>query len=121
MQFRVKEASTAYVLSVEGEIDLATAPEFSRELERVAQNGRDVLVDLSQVGFMDLRGIRILETFHNGLSKKRRRLVLCASSYPVHRILQLTEVHKVISMFPSVEAALDYLDGSNRLPYERIS
>jgi anti-sigma B factor antagonist len=110
LEFKVREVPTAFVLSVKGEIDLATAPEFHRQMERVASNGRHVVVDLSQVGFMDLRGIRILETFHNGLSKKSRRLVLCVSSYSVHRILELTEVDKHIAMFPSIEAALDSLE-----------
>lgn len=109
LEFKVREVHAAFVLSVKGEIDLATAPEFHRELERVTQNGRDVVVDLSQVGFMDLRGVRILEKFHNGMSKKHRRLVLCASSYPVHRIIELTELDKNISRYPSIEAALDSL------------
>lgn len=109
LEFRVTEVPAAFVLSVKGEIDLATAPELTRELERLVQDGRDIVVDLSQVGFMDLRGVRIFETFHDGLRRQRQRLVLCAPSYSVHRILHLTEVHKVISMFPSIEAARNYL------------
>jgi anti-sigma B factor antagonist len=42
---------------VQGEIDLSTAPALDRELQREIATGKDVVLDLSQTGFMDSTGL----------------------------------------------------------------
>jgi anti-anti-sigma factor len=50
------------VLHVRGDVDLVTAPEFARAVRTaVERTGRSVIIDLTQVDFMDGRGLRILE------------------------------------------------------------
>ena len=49
------------VVSVRGEIHLATAPEFSERLNDVIAEGRTaVVVDLTEVGFIDSTGLSVL-------------------------------------------------------------
>lgn len=116
MEFQLKEVPNAYILQVHGEIDLATAPQLSQELERLVDGGsRAVILDLSHLEYLDLSGIKVFEAVHERLHRHNQQLVLCASSYPVHRILGLAQVDKVISMFSTVDAALDSLRGSDSL------
>ena len=50
-----------YTMQVAGEIDIATAPEFGRELARLLSHRPPVLrVDLSGVSFMDSSGLHAL-------------------------------------------------------------
>lgn len=50
------------MLHVRGDIDLDTAPEFMRAVHAaLASADRPVLIDLTQVDFMNGRGLRILE------------------------------------------------------------
>jgi anti-anti-sigma factor len=50
------------VLHVRGDVDLVTAPEFARAVRRAVQRtDRPVIIDLTQVDFMNGRGLRILE------------------------------------------------------------
>lgn len=51
------------VLSVAGEIDLASAPEFKEALAQVAAEKIPVTVDLADVTFMDSSGLHVLFTF----------------------------------------------------------
>ena len=47
-------------LTLRGELDLATAPELEARLGELQAEGRSVLMDLSQLGFMDSTGVSVL-------------------------------------------------------------
>ena len=50
-----------HVVSVRGDVDLATAPEFERALGAVPVDGvESVIVDLSDCSFMDSTGLHLL-------------------------------------------------------------
>lgn len=50
------------LVTVAGEVDIATAPELRARLAEPAAEGRHVIVDLSQVRFVDVAGLRVLAT-----------------------------------------------------------
>ena len=54
------------VLSVAGEIDLASAPQFKEALDQVAAEKVSVTIDLAEVTFMDGTGLHALFTFASG-------------------------------------------------------
>lgn len=66
---RVAEPERVLV-TVRGDVDLTTADEFSRQLEAAGQEGRDVVVDLAGVTFLDSTGVR---TLVNAYRSARRR------------------------------------------------
>jgi anti-anti-sigma factor len=58
----LKETAGMLVLHVRGDVDLVTAPEFARGVRAAAaRTDRPIVIDLTQVDFMDGRGLRILE------------------------------------------------------------
>jgi len=58
----LKETAASLVLHVRGDVDLVTAPEFARAVRAaIARGDRPAIIDLTQVDFMDGRGLRILE------------------------------------------------------------
>ncbi len=64
MNFDVKTEKLSdeqFVISLAGEVDLYTAPEFKQQLlEVIDQGGRDVIVDLSDTTFIDSTTLGVL-------------------------------------------------------------
>jgi anti-anti-sigma factor len=78
------------VVSVAGELDVATAPELARALASV---DGDVTVDLTAATFADPSGLRVLLTAGGA---GRRVRVLCRDGGPVARLLALTGTERML-------------------------
>lgn len=92
-QVEVRNSDDATVISVSGELDLASSPALEEELERVAQsNAQLVVVDLRNLEFMDSTGLSVLVRAHQRAEENGRRLGLVNGSQQVQRLLTLTGV-----------------------------
>jgi anti-sigma B factor antagonist len=81
------------VISVSGELDLASSPALEEELERVAKSDATVIVvDLAELEFMDSTGLSVLVRAHQRAQDSGRRLGLVNGSQQVQRLLALTGV-----------------------------
>jgi anti-sigma B factor antagonist len=81
------------VLTLTGELDLASAPELDRrlrELER-ANPGR-LLIDLSGLEFMDSSGIALLIRAQRSASDNGHRLSLRRGPRQIERLFELTRL-----------------------------
>ncbi|MFJ9770329.1 STAS domain-containing protein [Kitasatospora sp. NPDC101157] len=81
---------TPFVVTACGEIDLDTAPRLHRELSRALTEHREVVLDLSEVTFMDCSGLGVLVRARNQADRSGRSLVLRGVGRPVARLLKLT-------------------------------
>lgn len=76
---------------VDGELDLAAAAAVGHELETLREAGWSQLVlDLSEVGFMDLAGVRLLLGAFERADAAGDLFLIAAASPQVRRILELT-------------------------------
>ena len=76
-----------------GDIDLATAPELPQRLDPVLVAGTgDVDLDLSEVTFLDSRGLVALLAARRALHDKDHRLRVLNPSKPVLRVFELSGV-----------------------------
>ena len=94
------EATAPHTWRVElhGAIDLETAPALSTQLDDLA--GRDallVIVDLSDVTFLDSSGMRALIHGARVLEDAGGRLLVQGASGAVERVLELTDVLRRLS------------------------
>jgi anti-sigma B factor antagonist len=95
------------IVSVAGEIDLFTAPKL-REQFLAALDGTDtdrLLVDLTRVSFMDSTGLGVLIGALRRMNERDGRMALVCSEGPVLRVLELTRLNEVFSIFHSVDDA----------------
>lgn len=108
MEFSVAVASRGQweVLTVTGEIDMATAPRFRQRLLVVISAGaQNVVIDLSGVDFIDSTGLGVLM----GAAKRVRtaggdiRLVMTGSRFA--DLIEITRLDRVLDVFDSVSAA----------------
>ncbi|MFB7908356.1 STAS domain-containing protein [Kitasatospora sp. NPDC056076] len=79
-----------FVVRPRGEIDLASAPRLHRELTCALDTHQNVLLDLSQVTFMDCSGLGALVQARNQADRTGGRLALRGVGHPVARLLRLT-------------------------------
>ena len=100
--------SGAPVISVMGEVDLATAPALAQTLLGVAEDRADeVIVDLTGCSFFDSSGLRALLATRTRLEHSDRRLALVLSNPSVLRIFQITQCDELFEIYPSVDAAVN--------------
>ena len=110
MNFDVKTEKLSegqYVISLSGEVDLYTAPEFKQQLlEVIEQGGRDVIVDLSSTTFIDSTTLGVLVGGVKRLRPNGGRLSLVCSDRNITKIFEITGLDRVFAIHPTLEAAL---------------
>jgi anti-sigma B factor antagonist len=105
--FDVRSETTpagAAVVSVSGELDLASAPRLEDAL--AALTADTVVVDLSGCTFLDSAGMGVLLASARALSNSGRSLRVAVADPRILRVLEITAVDTVIAVHPDVEAAL---------------
>jgi anti-sigma B factor antagonist len=101
---------TTHVVSLRGEIDALTAPRLGSRLFGLADEGkRGVVVDLSEVTFMDSTGIGVLLNALRHFTLRHGTLVLVCPTERVLRPFQITGLTEIISVYDSREKALGCL------------
>jgi anti-sigma B factor antagonist len=90
---RLTNDSEGGVLTLEGELDLETAPEVDRQLDRIhASQVKRVLIDLSGVTFMDSTGLTSIVRASRFAESNGHRLVLRQGPRQVQRLFELTGI-----------------------------
>jgi anti-sigma B factor antagonist len=98
-----------HVVSVAGELDLATAPAFARTQLEVTESGMgEVIVDLTSCSFLDSTGLRALIAARERLERSDRSLALVLSSPIVMRIFRITGFDQSFEIRPSLRTAGDH-------------
>ncbi|MEU0795254.1 STAS domain-containing protein [Amycolatopsis sp. NPDC005961] len=104
-----RRAGPAHVIEVAGEIDAGTAPELRRELaqEKVDTTAaRLVVVDLSEVGFIDSAGLTILAGLHRRGRERGVSVKVVTRQYAVKRALNITGLDELIPVVADLAEAL---------------
>ena len=93
---------------VKGSLDVDTATELHHHLANQVHHGRPhLLVDLSDVPFMDSSGINIILNAYKETRSVGGSIGLIDPAPAVQRILDLTGVSLTVPSFKSVQDALD--------------
>ena len=88
-------------VTLRGELDIATAPELEQIVNERLDDGREVVVDLRGLEFMDSSGIRVLVAAHARAGRTGTRLVVvrAADGSAVAKIVEVSglesELHLV--------------------------
>ena len=96
------------LLRVEGVIKLGESAEFFADaLKRVlAEKGGHVLVDLSEINYMDSTGIGELVGYLSRFREAKRKLVLVQPSAQVRKLLRIAHLDELLPVFDRLEDAL---------------
>jgi anti-sigma B factor antagonist len=102
----ITEQSGRTVVALSGEIDMEEAPKVRRALLDVMKQKRDILVDLSQVTYIDSSGIASLIEGLQTARKQKNDLALVSVSQRARRVLELARLDKVFTMHADLPTAL---------------
>jgi anti-sigma B factor antagonist len=102
----VTEQSGRTVVALSGEIDMEEAPKVRRVLLDSMRQKRDILVDLSQVTYIDSSGIASLIEGLQTARKQKNDLALVSVSQRVRRVLELARLDKVFTIHADLATAL---------------
>lgn len=98
-------ADETHVVSIAGELDLYTAPEFERALELNGSTNGRVVVDLSECIFIDSTGLKIL--IQAGRHVGSNALLIVAAGPAVLRSFEVSGLDRRFMLHPSLESALN--------------
>ena len=115
LRLRTKQSDGTDIVEVSGELEMHAAPELRAELQRVcalenASQKPRVLIDLSQVSFIDSTGIGVLV---GGLKRAREAggaLVLVCPVPRLRRVFEITGLLQALPMYQTRDEALEALE-----------
>jgi anti-anti-sigma factor len=99
------------VVSLGGEIDLLSAADVTRAVEAAIDGTGGVIVDLSDVAFMDSQGVALLDRLGGRLDREGRGLVIVAPTTSIpRRVLEIVDLG--IALFEDRTSASAALRGT---------
>ncbi len=107
MNVETRIVGTVTVLAPEGRLDAFTVPTITSALEKVyASNPAQVVVNLTQVNFIDSTGLAALVQGMKRCRDHRGDLRLCGLASPVRIIFELTRLDKAFEIFTDEAQAI---------------
>jgi anti-sigma B factor antagonist len=102
-----------YVISLAGEVDLYTAPEFKQQLlDVIAQGGKDVIVDFTNTTFIDSTTLGVLVGGVKRLRTNDGQLSLVCSDRNITKIFEITGLDRVFTIHATRDEAVGALTSS---------
>jgi anti-sigma B factor antagonist len=99
VQSRMESDGTGVLTVVVNTLTSVNAPEFRIAAEQmIANSSGQVLVDCSQVEFLDSSGVGAFLHAHNLLAEKRRPVRLLGVGSRLLAILELMQVHRIFDL-----------------------
>lgn len=107
MEITTTSKDTATILSLNGRIDTATAPELEQAINKNIDGGqRKVLLDFAGVTYISSGGLRVLLATAKKLKNPGDKFGICALSPEVLKILKLAGFTSIFSIYASEGEAL---------------
>jgi len=99
---------TTRVVSVRGEIDIFTAPEFKGQIAAAIEaGGHIVIVDLAGATFIDSSSLGVLISAHRRLAlRDDGRLIIACEAPAVRNTFKVTGLDAVLEIVPTRDDAL---------------
>jgi anti-sigma B factor antagonist len=97
MKFEIVETDSTINIILEGAIELQTIKEFRTHLEEMDfSEKRDIIIDLSGVGYIDSTGISLLIMLYKKQKQNSRGFIIRNSSHNVTGLLELSSLRDVL-------------------------
>ena len=106
VEFRVEpsENGDATIVRVEGDLDMATAPELEEALER-ADFSKRIVIDLAGCTFLDSSAVRALVATARAAEQAGGDVALVTRDPGILRVLEIASVDMMLPVHETVELA----------------
>ena len=110
---KLEEGGADYVVSLEGEVDLYTAPELKQELHRlVGEGAKRIVIDMTQTTFIDSTTLGVLLSVVKRVRPEGGAVALVCPDRNVKRIFEITLLDRVFTIVDTREEAFDEMASS---------
>jgi anti-sigma B factor antagonist len=93
-------------VGVVGEVDMSTAPRLLEILDAVSEASRLVVVDLTEVSFLDSSGLNVLVKAQRRLAPRGIALrVVVPSDHALRRVFEIARLEEQLQIVESAEEA----------------
>ena len=107
VQVSTRDVGARTVVHVAGEIDVSSADRVREQVSVLVSQGRtDLVVDLSDVGFMDSTGLGLLVGVLKRVRTAGGRLVLVVAPDKLRKVFELTGLTQLFTIHDSLDEAL---------------
>lgn len=95
------------MISLAGEVDLYTAPDFKQKLlEVIGEGGKQIVVDLTGTTFIDSTTLGVLVGGNKQLRSNEGQLSVVCDDRNITKIFEVTGLDNVFTIYPTREEAL---------------
>jgi len=107
----VDDRDDATVIALDGELDLASAPDLADAAARKLAHGEtgdvpvNLIIDLSKLTFCASAGLRVFVRYRSDVDAKGGRFVLAAPQPIVRRVLEVSGLVELFGCSPTVDEA----------------
>jgi len=102
MAYEIRHEGGVAVIALKGDIDLDASPKVRKALLDCVGLRGGVVVDLSQVSYIDSSGVASLVEAFQTARKSNTRFALAAVSQPALRVLELARLDQVFAIYDTV-------------------
>ena len=102
-KYNTREEQGFAIVELAGEVDLSCSPDARKQILECLGAKKDLLVDLSQVTYIDSSGVASLVEGYQTAKKKSLKFGLVGVSSAAMNVLQLARLDKVFPIHASVE------------------
>ena len=103
-----REFRDTWVITADGEIDIETTPPLREHLQTALQLQPPwpVVLDLTGVSFLDSTALTVLVEAQRRATRGGRGFCVVASQRSVRRMLEVTNLDRVLTVYPDLDSAL---------------
>ena len=102
IEIQIIEKDGNHKIQVSGQVDLYTSPNLRKAiLDNVDKSNSRIIIDLSQVEYMDSSGVATLVEGLRSAMKQKKSFKLLSPSAPVRKVLNLSRLETVFSIVES--------------------
>jgi anti-anti-sigma factor len=106
LEVTTQDSDGQVTVSLKGELDLSSVGKVEEELRRVEADEPSLLIlDLSQLSFLDSTGLRAVVTADERARENGRRLVVVRGPVAVQRVFSITRLEERLEMVDDAPGA----------------
>ena len=107
MEHEITERDGTVIVGFSGDVDLQSSPEARKILLECVARKMPVLVDLSQVDYIDSSGIASLVESLQTARKGGENLFIVSASEAALKVLELARLDKVFTICTTIDEAIE--------------
>lgn len=94
------------IIKINGDLDASNSKDLRKAFENYFNQTNKFILDLSDLQFMDSTGLGTIIRIYKQAENKLGYLCIANARHKAARVLKMTQAHKVINIFDTIEDAV---------------